>query len=204
MHSSLAAPSLRTHVSPVFHPSTLPAYTQQTRDTRLHAPQTPALLQLSGIGPAPALAALGIPVAVPLAGVGRALVEQTEIALVADTAIEDAAVAVTDAIGFPDVGALFAAGAVGNTTAGNVTEEVGEEIYGNIAGWAQMLAARGAGVSKEALEEVFRVQARMVLEDRGACVIMVWRVRCCVVVWELSGRVLIEPRCSAGARDVLL
>ena len=52
---------------------------------------------------------------------------------------------------------------------------------GNLVEWAQMLAAQGAGVSAEALEAVFRVQARMVVEDRGASVVFCG-VAC--VEWE--------------------
>ncbi|EKM60190.1 uncharacterized protein PHACADRAFT_203451 [Phanerochaete carnosa HHB-10118-sp] len=74
--------------------------------------QSPALLQLSGIGPQSLLDSLGIDVVVRLEGVGRNLQHQAGTPLAARTTVNDTAPRIPNAIGFPGVDALFSFGAL--------------------------------------------------------------------------------------------
>ena len=68
---------------------------------------------------------------------------------------------VADAIGFPDVGSLFAFGAL------NASTNISETILSGLPGWAASEAQAGGGISAEALQQIMTVQAKNILNDRG-------------------------------------
>ena len=69
-----------------------------------------------------------------------------------------------DAMAYPDVFELFSAGSLSSSSR---SVNVSEKIHNNIKVWAGQEAERGGGVSREALEKVFRVQAGMMLDGRA-------------------------------------
>lgn len=126
--------------------------------------QTPALLQLSGIGPPALLSALGIPVTVPLDGVGRNLQEQPAVTTEANTTLLDTGgTRIADAMVFPGVRDVFAGGALANASV-NVTRA----IAAGVDAWAAAEAQKGGAVSKEALRAVYEVQAATIVSNKGA------------------------------------
>ncbi|EKM60177.1 uncharacterized protein PHACADRAFT_179599 [Phanerochaete carnosa HHB-10118-sp] len=125
--------------------------------------QSPALLQLSGIGPRSLLDDLDIDVVVALEGVGRNLQDQAATPLAAgSTGNDTGGTRVLDAIGFPNVSSLFAFGAL------NGSCNVSDVIDDGISQWAASQAAAGGGISAEALEEIMRIQASNILNDNAA------------------------------------
>lgn len=123
--------------------------------------QSPALLQLSGVGPQSLLESLGIPVVVALEGVGRNLQDQAGTPLAASTTVNDSETRIPDAIGFPGIRALFAFGALEGAA------NVSETITSGVPRWAASQAAAGGGVSADALQEIMRIQADNVLNDNA-------------------------------------
>ncbi|GJE89346.1 GMC oxidoreductase [Phanerochaete sordida] len=118
---------------------------------------SPALLQLSGVGPRALLEALGIPVVVPLEGVGRNLQDQAGTPLVAATTVNDTSQRIADAIGFPDVHALFAFGSLDGKVpdVANISMSAGA-------------AAGGGAVSEAALATILAVQHKNIFGDNPA------------------------------------
>ncbi|KAG6885228.1 hypothetical protein C0993_004635 [Termitomyces sp. T159_Od127] len=114
--------------------------------------QTPALLQISGIGDSAALGPLGIQTLIDLKTVGRNLQEQSMSAVGAtDNGFDIGGRGPSDAIAFPNIIELF--GAQWNTTA--------QKIFANIPNYAKSQAE--GGLNEEALRTIFGVQADLIV-----------------------------------------
>ena len=123
------------------------------------APQTPALLQLSGIGDSSLLTPLGITPLIDLKTVGKNFQEQTETALGAQgNGFNQDGRGPTDAIAFPNIHELFGTGANASIV----------KIQNSIASWAQSQAHNA--LSAEALQTIFALQADTIINDNGAIV----------------------------------
>ncbi|KAG6873051.1 hypothetical protein C0995_003531 [Termitomyces sp. Mi166 len=114
--------------------------------------QTPALLQLSGIGDSTILSPLGIQTRIDLKTVGRNLQEQTmSIFGATGNGFNADGRGPPDVIAFPNLSQVF--GDQMNTTA--------QKILANIPSWASSQAE--AGLSEEALKTIFEVQASLIV-----------------------------------------
>ncbi|KAF8054314.1 hypothetical protein FPV67DRAFT_1440316 [Lyophyllum atratum] len=117
---------------------------------------TPQLLQLSGVGDSAVLGPLNITTRIDLKTVGRNLQEQSQSALGArSNGFDLGGRGPSNAIAFPNLYELF--GSTANATA--------LKMRAGIPGWAASQA--GAGMSAEALEEVFRVQAGLIIDTKA-------------------------------------
>ncbi|KAF8067051.1 hypothetical protein FPV67DRAFT_1562496 [Lyophyllum atratum] len=117
---------------------------------------TPQLLQLSGVGDSAVLGPLNITTRIDLKTVGRNLQEQSQSALGArSNGFDLGGRGPSNAIAFPNLYELF--GSSANATA--------LKMRAGIPGWAASQA--GAGMSAEALEEVFRVQAGLIIDTKA-------------------------------------
>ena len=119
------------------------------------AMQTPALLQLSGIGERSHLESLGVNVVVDLPGVGKNLQEQTQSAIGWSSEFVENIQSLSGLIAYPDMKALF-----GNA---DKAAQVAGSIWGGIKQWAADAAAAGALVSASAGEALFNVQADLMI-----------------------------------------
>ncbi|KAG6811132.1 hypothetical protein H0H92_008828 [Tricholoma furcatifolium] len=118
--------------------------------------QSPALLQLSGVGDSSVLGPLGIQTRINLKTVGRNLQEQPMSALgAASNGFNVGGRGPPDAIAFPNLAEVF--GAKANATA--------TKILANIPTYAASQA--GAGLSAAALQTIFGVQADLIV-NKGA------------------------------------
>ncbi|CAE6445439.1 unnamed protein product [Rhizoctonia solani] len=111
---------------------------------------SPTILQLSGVGDASKLSALGINTVVDLPTVGKNLQEQTMSSFGAEGNGFDYGGALANANAFPSLHHVF----------GSQTKSVISQIYANIPTWAQSQA--NSGGSAAALEKVFRIQADLI------------------------------------------
>ncbi|KAG6855598.1 hypothetical protein H0H87_000393 [Tephrocybe sp. NHM501043] len=119
--------------------------------------QSPALLQLSGIGDSAVLGPLNITTRIDLKTVGRNLQEQPMSALGANSnGFDVKGRGPSDAIAFPNLSQVM--GSKTNTTA--------TKILANIPSWAASLA--GSGLSAAALQTIFGVQADLIINKNGS------------------------------------
>ncbi|KAI0638751.1 alcohol oxidase [Trametes polyzona] len=118
--------------------------------------QTPALLQLSGIGDSALLGPLGIDTLVDLKTVGKNLQEQTMNSLGANgNGFNPGGRGPTDAIAYPNVYQLF----------GNKSAEAVQKIRSSVASWAQSQA--GSALSAEALNTIYGIQADLIINKNA-------------------------------------
>jgi choline dehydrogenase len=118
--------------------------------------QTPALLQLSGIGDAAVLAPLGVPALVDLKTVGRNLQEQTINSLGArGNGFDRGGAGPSDAIAYPNVYQLFGAGASAAV----------QKIWSSLGAWAA--AQAGNALSADALGQIFQIQADLIVNSNA-------------------------------------
>jgi len=118
--------------------------------------QTPALLQHSGIGDSNVLGPLGINTVIDLKTVGKNLQEQTMSVLGAGgNGFDLGGQGPSDVIAYPNLHELF--GSEGDATAAR--------IRSSIASWATSQA--GSGLSAEALQQIFQIQADLITNDKA-------------------------------------
>ncbi|KAJ6555178.1 hypothetical protein DFH09DRAFT_1365857 [Mycena vulgaris] len=121
--------------------------------------QTPALLQLSGIGDSSVLGPLGITTQVDLKTVGKNLQEQTANALGANgNGFGTGGSGPSDAIAFPNIYQLF-----GSQASAKVSQ-----IQGNLSTWATSQA--GSALSAAALQQIYQVQADLIINKNAPVV----------------------------------
>lgn len=135
------------------------AYARREVIVSAGAIQTPALLQLSGIGDSALLAPLGIQTLLDLPTVGKNLQEQTSSAIGANgNGFDVGGRGPSDAIAYPNIYQLFGDGAQARVS----------EIQGSLASWAS--AQAGSALSADALEQVYRVQADLIINHNAPLV----------------------------------
>ncbi|KAG5719362.1 Glucose oxidase [Termitomyces sp. T112] len=118
--------------------------------------QTPALLQLSGIGDSAVLGPLGIQTRINLKTVGRNLQEQPMSALGATgTDFDVGGRGPPDVIAYPNLSQVF--GSQANTMA--------QKIFANIPSWAKSQVQ--GGLNEEALKTIFGVQADLIVNKNA-------------------------------------
>ncbi|KAI0653796.1 alcohol oxidase [Cubamyces menziesii] len=121
--------------------------------------QTPALLQLSGIGDPDVLGPLGIPVRNSLKTVGKNLQEQTQNSLGAKgNGFNPGGRGPTDAIAFPNVYQLF----------GDQASAAVQTMQSSVQAWAQSQA--GSALSADALETIFALQTDLIVNNNAPMV----------------------------------
>ncbi|KAI5832425.1 alcohol oxidase [Schizophyllum commune Tattone D] len=121
--------------------------------------QSPALLQLSGVGDSSHLSSLGIDAVVDLPTVGKNLQEQTMNSLGAHgNGFDKGGRGPSGCIAYVDASGLFL----------DDVETKKQQIQESIAGYAQSLA--GSALSEDALKEIFGVQADLILNDKAPLV----------------------------------
>ncbi|KAJ7171196.1 hypothetical protein C8R46DRAFT_1087942 [Mycena filopes] len=121
--------------------------------------QTPQLLQLSGIGDPAVLKPLGISTQVNLPTVGKNLQEQTMNSLGAGgNGFDNGGQGPSDAIAYPNIYQLF----------GSAASTKVSQIQGNISAWATSQA--GSALSAAALQEIFQVQADLIIDHNAPVV----------------------------------
>ncbi|GJE89375.1 GMC oxidoreductase [Phanerochaete sordida] len=130
---------------------------------------SPALLQLSGVGPPELLKSLGIPLEVALEGVGRNLQDQAGVPVLANTDVVDTSPRIQNALAFPDAEALFAFGG----TNGEVPDAESVLAVGNAGAeeqGARTATAMPTGdgvVSAEAWRAIAAVQMKNMFHDKA-------------------------------------
>ncbi|KAI8969674.1 alcohol oxidase [Trametes punicea] len=118
--------------------------------------QTPALLQLSGIGDSDVLGPLGIDTVVDLKTVGKNLQEQTMNSLGAKgNGFNPGGHGPTDAIAYPNVYQIF----------GDQADSAVQTIQSSLWDWAQSQA--GSALSADALSTIFEVQADLIINHNA-------------------------------------
>lgn len=118
--------------------------------------QTPALLQLSGIGDPDLLRPLGITPLINLKTVGKNFQEQTQNILATQgNGFDLDGLGPSDAIAFPNIHELFGEGADASIA----------KIRGSVKTWAASQAHNA--LSAEALETIFAIQADLIVNDLG-------------------------------------
>ncbi|KAG6849515.1 hypothetical protein H0H93_007818 [Arthromyces matolae] len=123
--------------------------------------QTPALLQLSGIGDSTLLSSLGVQTLINLP-VGRNLQEQPMSTLGANpTNFNLGGSGPSNVIAYPNLAQLF----------NNNITSVMNKISGNIPVYAAKLASLGAGINEQAIEEILGIQRDLVGNPNG---IIMW------------------------------
>jgi choline dehydrogenase len=115
--------------------------------------QTPALLQLSGIGDSSLLEPLGIPTLLNHTTVGKNLQEQTlDLVIAHPSGFDPEGAGPQDAIAFPNLYELF----------GKEANSAVKNISSSISAWADSQAENA--VSAKALKEIFELQAKLVID----------------------------------------
>ncbi|KAJ7035122.1 alcohol oxidase [Mycena alexandri] len=121
--------------------------------------QTPALLQLSGVGDPAVLNPLGISTHVNLPTVGKNLQEQTMNSLGArGNGFDHDGQGPSDAIAYPNIYQLF----------GSAASTKVSQIQGNLSAWATSQA--GSALSADALEQIYQVQANLIINNNAPVV----------------------------------
>ncbi|KAJ7763137.1 hypothetical protein DFH07DRAFT_939310 [Mycena maculata] len=121
--------------------------------------QTPALLQLSGIGDSSILKPLGITTQIDLKTVGKNLQEQTMNSLGANgNGFDKDGNGPSDCIAYPNIYQLF----------GSEASTKVAQIQGNLSAWATSQA--GSALSAVALEEIYQVQADLIINSNAPVV----------------------------------
>ncbi|OSD05574.1 GMC oxidoreductase [Trametes coccinea BRFM310] len=122
--------------------------------------QTPALLQLSGIGDSAILGPLGINTLIDLKTVGKNLQEQTQNSIGAKgNGFNPGGRGPTDAIAFPNIYQVF----------GSQAASAVRTIQSSLSSWAQSQAASGA-LSADALNTIFGIQADLIINKNAPVV----------------------------------
>ena len=121
-----------------------------------HPSQSPAILQLSGIGDSDLLTPLGIPTLIELKTVGRNLQEQTLNSIGGPTdGFDLGGIGPKDGLAFPNIRELF----------GERADASIAKMRASLRTWAQSEAHNA--MSADALETIFGVQARTIIDDHG-------------------------------------
>ncbi|KAF5346398.1 hypothetical protein D9758_012758 [Tetrapyrgos nigripes] len=120
--------------------------------------QTPALLQLSGIGDSDHLQSLGITTHIDLKTVGRNLQEQTMNSLGAGGNFDWGGKGPSNAIAYPSIYEVF----------GNKASDAVSKIQSNLTTWAKSQA--GSALSAKALEKIYNIQAGLIIDDNAPIV----------------------------------
>ncbi|OBZ79543.1 Glucose oxidase [Grifola frondosa] len=121
--------------------------------------QTPALLQLSGVGDSSILEPLGITTLIDLKTVGRNLQEQTQNLLGAHgNGFDPDGEGPSDVIAFPNIYQVF--GAQANATV--------QKIRSSLTSWAESQA--NSALSADALAQIYQVQADLIINDNAPVV----------------------------------
>ncbi|KAH8091359.1 alcohol oxidase [Cristinia sonorae] len=121
--------------------------------------QTPALLQLSGIGDSALLNKLGINTLIDLKTVGRNLQEQTMNSLGAHgNGFNKGGRGPSDCIAYPNIYQTF----------GSQASAMVQKIQSSIATWAQSQAS--SALSASALQQIFQVQANLIINNNAPVV----------------------------------
>ncbi|KAJ6615969.1 hypothetical protein B0H10DRAFT_2219843 [Mycena sp. CBHHK59/15] len=121
--------------------------------------QTPALLQLSGIGDSSLLGPLGITTQIDLKTVGKNLQEQTMNSLGASgNGFDMGGSGPSDAIAYPNIYQLF----------GSQASTKVSQIQGNLSTWAASQA--GSALSAAALQLIYQVQANLIINNNAPVV----------------------------------
>ncbi|RDX45063.1 alcohol oxidase [Lentinus brumalis] len=118
--------------------------------------QTPALLQLSGIGDSAVLGPLGISTLVDLKTVGKNFQEQTMNSLGADgNGFDKGGHGPTDAIAYPNIRQLFGSNADASI----------KKIQSSLSQWAQ--SQSNNALSADALQTIFNIQAGLIINSNA-------------------------------------
>ncbi|KAJ7929582.1 alcohol oxidase [Mycena leptocephala] len=121
--------------------------------------QSPALLQLSGIGDSALLGPLGITTRIDLKTVGKNLQEQTMNSLGANgNGFDRGGDGPSDAIAYPNIYQLF----------GTQASTKVSQIQGNLSAWATSQAA--SALSASALQQIYQVQADLIINQNAPVV----------------------------------
>jgi choline dehydrogenase len=121
--------------------------------------QSPALLQLSGIGDPAVLNAAGVKVVSPLVAVGKNLQEQTMNSLGAKgNGFNAGGTGPSDTIAFPNIDQVF----------GSSASTIRAGIKANLSSWAQSQAANA--LSANALTNIYNIQADLILNKNAPIV----------------------------------
>ncbi|KAJ7038383.1 hypothetical protein C8F04DRAFT_951143 [Mycena alexandri] len=122
--------------------------------------QTPALLQLSGVGDPAVLNPLGISTHVNLPTVGKNLQEQVHDELLGarGNGFDYDGQGPSDAIAYPNIYQLF----------GSAASTKVSQIKGNLSTWATSQA--GSALSADALEQIYQVQANLIINNHAPVV----------------------------------
>ncbi|KAJ7062173.1 hypothetical protein C8F01DRAFT_126103 [Mycena amicta] len=143
----------------VNQPTTYVAHARREVIIAAGAIQSPALLQLSGVGDPALLNPLGISTVVNLPTVGRNLQEQTMNSLGAHgNGFNKGGNGPSDAIAFPNIYQLF----------GSQASTKVAQIQGNLSSWATSQA--GSALSASALQTIFQVQADLIINKNAPVV----------------------------------
>ncbi|TDL23830.1 alcohol oxidase [Rickenella mellea] len=119
---------------------------------------TPAILQLSGIGDPNVIGAVGLPTFIPLKTVGRNLQEQTLNSLGAGGNFNPGGSGPSDCIAFPNLFQLF----------GSQGQAMAQTITNSVPTWANSQAVNG--LSASALQTIFNVQAGLITNNNAPVV----------------------------------
>ncbi|KAK7050037.1 hypothetical protein VNI00_005469 [Paramarasmius palmivorus] len=121
--------------------------------------QSPALLQLSGIGDSDTLGPLGIQTLIDLKTVGKNLQEQTMNSIGASgNGFDFGGRGPSDAIAYPNIYQLFG---------GKANDSV-NKIKNNLSNWASSQAS--SALSVEALEQIYQVQSGLIIDHNAPVV----------------------------------
>ncbi|KAK0203298.1 glucose oxidase [Desarmillaria ectypa] len=124
-----------------------------------HHYQSPALLQLSGIGDSDVLGPLGISTHIDLKTVGKNLQEQTMSSLGSTgTGFSPGGRGPSDAIAYPNIYQVF-----GNKAAASVSK-----IQSSLSSWASSQAS--SALSADALEQIYSIQADLIINKNAPIV----------------------------------
>ncbi|EJD48758.1 glucose oxidase [Auricularia subglabra TFB-10046 SS5] len=144
--------------------STFTAFARKEVIISAGAIQTPALLQLSGIGDPAHLSSLGITTVVNLPTVGKNLQEQTMSQLGASgNGNNPTGRGPNDMIAFPNLNQLF----------GSQASAARQTVSSSIASWANSQAANG--LSAAALQTIMQTQANFILNNNAPLVEMFYQ-----------------------------
>ncbi|KAK7044129.1 hypothetical protein VNI00_007846 [Paramarasmius palmivorus] len=117
--------------------------------------QTPALLQLSGIGDSAVLEPLGIKTNIDLKTVGKNLQEQTSSNLGSNgTNFSEGGKGPSDALAYPNLYQIF----------GSQADSMVQKIKSNVANWAQSQAS--GALNGDALQQIYQIQAGLIVDSK--------------------------------------
>lgn len=117
--------------------------------------QTPALLQLSGIGDSTVLGPLGIPTLLNMKTVGRNLQEQTQDTITINSNYTRIGTGPKDVIAYPNIYQTF----------GSAAASMVSMIQSSLSSWAA--SESNNALSASALEQIYKVQADLIINDNA-------------------------------------